>query len=144
MTFVQIPHHSELYQQEIALRYELLRAPLGLTFSEQELQAETDELHFGILASDQRLLACAVIVPLSPTTVKLRQMAVAAAHQRTGVGSRLVQSIEAELIQRGIEEIQLHARDVAVGFYQHLGYRQQGEPFVEVSLPHRKMTKSIA
>ena len=64
MQFTEIQWQSELYDQEIELRLELLRAPLGLTFSAEQLQAESGELHFGIL--DQgRLVACVVIVPLS-------------------------------------------------------------------------------
>lgn len=142
MEFVEIPWQSELYRQEIELRDKLLRAPLGLSFSEEQLQAEADQWHFGML-DQQRLIACAVIVPLSEQHVKLRQMAVANAQQRSGIGTQLIAQIEATLAQRGIEQIELHAREIAVGFYERLGYAKQGDSFIEVSIPHWKMTKSI-
>jgi predicted GNAT family N-acyltransferase len=38
----------------------------------------------------------------------------------------------------------VHARDVAVGFYERLGYQSVGEPFVEIGLPHQTMEKELA
>jgi len=37
----------------------------------------------------------------------------------------------------------LHARETAVSFYTELGYEVFGEPFVEVTVPHRKMRKTL-
>ena len=54
-----------------------------------------------------------------------------------------IRSIESALLDRQFETIELHARDSATGFYEKLGYRKQGLQFIEVSLPHWKMTKSI-
>lgn len=142
MQFTEIQWQCDLYRQEIELRLELLRIPLGLTFSDEQLSAEAADLHFGML-DEGRLIACAVIVPLSRTLAKLRQMAVAEAFQRQGVGATLVRNIESALADRQFQTIELHARDHAVGFYEKLGYRKQGGQFIEVSLPHWKMSKSI-
>ncbi len=143
MKFVEISWQSDLYQQEIDLRDRLLRAPLGLRFSDEELAAESSEYHFGMLDRRQ-LIACAVIVPLSDVLAKLRQMAVAASHQRRGVGSILIGNIERVLQDRQFQMIRLHARENAVEFYEKLGYRKRGPRFIEVGVPHWKMTKSIA
>lgn len=143
MQFVEISIQSPRYKQEIELRDRTLRAPLGLVFTQEDLQAEVDHLHYGIVDGDA-LVACAVVVPLSTTEAKLRQMAVTEAHQRQGIGSTLVRSIEAELVALGFRHIQLNARDIAVGFYTSLGYAKEGAEFIEVSIPHRKMVKSIA
>lgn len=142
MQFIEIRWHSDQYLEELELRDQLLRAPLGLSFSDDQLAAESSQLHFGIL-DQRRLVACAVIVPVSEELAKLRQMVVAKSHQRQGVGSTLVQSIEATLAERGFKRIQLHARDTAVGFYQRLGYEKEGEPFIEVTIEHWKMSKKI-
>ncbi len=143
MQFTEIRWRSVLYEQEIELRLELLRVPLGLTFSAEELQAESAELHFGML-DQSRLIACAVIVPRSDALAKLRQMAVATEYQRQGVGASLVRNIESALHDRRFKAIELHAREHAAGFYENLGYRKHGPQFIEVSLPHWKMTKSIS
>lgn len=142
MQFIEIEWQSELYDQEIELRLELLRTPLGLTFSAADLQAEAHELHFGIV-DQQRLIACAVVVPQSETNGKLRQMVVRNAFQRSGVGTELIRQIERVLAARGFRSIELNARDIAIGFYERLGYEKVGDEFIEVSIPHWKMTKSI-
>lgn len=44
---------------------------------------------------------------------------------------------------RGHERLMLHARESAVPFYLRLGYEIEGEPFTEVGLTHRLMSKSL-
>jgi ribosomal protein S18 acetylase RimI-like enzyme len=69
-------------------------------------------------------------------------MAVDPSLQRSGLGSRLVRRLEGELEGRGIRAVLLHARGDVVGFYERLGYTLRGEPFTEVGLLHRAMTKT--
>jgi predicted GNAT family N-acyltransferase len=143
MEFIEIEWDSNRYREEIDLRYRLLRAPLGLTFTPEQLKAESGELHFGIL-EEESLIACAVVVPLSIRQTKLRQMVVDSAFQKRGIGSRLIHGIERELRGRGFIEVELNAREAAVPFYQRLGYEIEGDSFIEVSIPHFKMKRSIA
>ena len=105
MEFVEIDWNSNLYSLEIELRARLLRAPLGLTFSSEELEAESAELHFALVDQNQ-IRACAVIVPLSSDLAKLRQMAVHENHQRQGLGSSLIRQIEPALQNRGFQQIE--------------------------------------
>jgi len=142
MQFVEIEWHSDLYGDEIALRDKLLRAPLGLIFTDEDLAEESNQLHFGMM-DGENLIACAVIVPLSASEAKLRQMAVEDSYQRQGVGSNLIDNIESALRERRFHTIELNAREHAAEFYERLGYRKQGSAFIEVSIPHWKMTKSI-
>jgi ribosomal protein S18 acetylase RimI-like enzyme len=142
MEFVPIPWRSELYRQEVDLRDEILRRPLGLVFSEADLAVEEHEDHYGLVEAGQ-LIACVVIVTLSPTVAKLRQMAVAPARQRQGLGTTLIGHVERTLRDRGIEQVELHARETAAGFYEKLGYRAEGERFREVTIPHVKMAKAL-
>ncbi len=143
MEFIEIEWDSDRYQEEIDLRYRLLREPLGLTFTPEQLQVESEELHFGMLDAGA-LIACAVVVPLSTRESKLRQMAVDSEFQKRGVGSKLIQGIERELRSRGFVEVELNAREAAVPFYQRLGYEIEGDSFIEVSIPHFKMKRGIA
>ncbi len=142
MEFLEIAWQSEWYQKAIELRDELLRKPLGLIFTDADLAAEVNQWHFGF-ADDQQLIAIVVIVPLSATRAKLRQMAVTPARQGEGLGAALVAEVEAVLRERGIEEIELNAREVAAGFYEKLGYQRQGDSFIEVSIPHYRMVKKL-
>ena len=143
MEFVEIDWNSNLYILEIELRDRLLRAPLGLTFSLEELEAESADLHFALVDQEQ-VRACAVIVPLSSDLAKLRQMAVHENYQRQGLGSSLIRQIESALQQRGCQNIELNAREEAVSFYQRLGYQTAGDRFMEVGIGHWKMRRQLA
>jgi len=133
---------SREYAAEVELRYRLLRQPLGLWFSPRELEAEESERHFGAFEG-RRLVACVVARPLGPGVVQLRQMAVEEDRRGRGVGRLLLDFAEAELAGSGFTEAVLHARETAVGFYEKAGYAVEGEPFEEVTLPHRLMRKRL-
>ena len=142
MLFREIPFGSDQYHRARALRDEILRAPLGLPLSEDDLLGEADQLHFGLFDDDQ-LAACVTAIALTADHAKIRQTAVAVAYQRLGLGRRMMAQIEAALAARGIVSLSLHARSTAVGFYQKLGYETVGDEFIEVSIPHRKMAKRL-
>ena len=142
MLFREISFGSDQYQRACALRDEVLRAPLGLPLSEDDLNGEADQLHFGLFDADE-LAACVTAIALTADHAKIRQTAVAAAYQRQGLGRRIMAQLEAALAARGFVSLSLHARSTAVGFYKKLGYETVGDEFIEVSIPHRKMAKRL-
>jgi ribosomal protein S18 acetylase RimI-like enzyme len=133
---------SEAYRQEVALRYDVLRRPLGLHYTEEQLRQEADDLHFGCYFAD-RLVGCLILRPQAPTEAQLRQFAVAADCQRRGVGTVLLDYVERFAAERGYAEITMHARESAVPFYERRGYHRVGERFFEVTLPHFEMRRTI-
>lgn len=141
--FQPIQHNSPQYHQAVKLRHRVLREPLGLAYTAEQLAAEHDQLHFAIVEGDV-VIACLTAAQLDATQYKLRQMAVAADRQGEGWGLRLIEHVERVLGERGAKVLTLHARDYAIGFYEKLGYEAFGEPFVEVTIPHRKMRKQLA
>ena len=140
--FLSVKYGSSDYEQEVQLRDRILRAPLGLTFTDQQLAAEESEFHFA-LRGDSQLVACLVVTPLTETHAKIRQMAVDTNFQRQGLGTQLVGKVEQELAAQGFGEVELNARDIAVDFYKRLGYETEGDLFLEVGIPHWKMTKKL-
>src|SRR5258705_4070263 len=70
-----IDHGSTEYQQMVKMRDDILRKPLGLGFSPQELEKEKDNMLIAAFEDDQ-LLGCCMLVEENPATVRLRQMAV--------------------------------------------------------------------
>ena len=139
----EIMFGTDAYREECALRQRVLRAPLGLNLHDENLEAERDQLHFGLFDEHGRLAATVTVVALSTTQAKIRQMAVAPEQQRRGCGRLLMQGIEAVLLQRGFTYLSLHARKTAAGFYTGLGYTTRGEDFIEVGIPHVKMSKVL-
>lgn len=143
VTFRDIAHNSPDYRQAVALRSAILRQPLGLSFSLEELQSEAGCHHLGGFIQAE-LMACLVLQPLADQTMRMRQVAVKPELRGQGIGRRLVQLSEALASERGCQRMTLHARDSAVGFYEHLGYRKIGACFVEITVPHWAMHKPLA
>ncbi|MBX3020117.1 MAG: GNAT family N-acetyltransferase [Bdellovibrionales bacterium] len=139
----QIQFGSEEYRSEVALRTEVLRKPLGLSFSEVELAAEKDAVHFAAFEGSE-IVGCLILVPLSAAEVRMRQVAVIPAKQGSGIGRLLIEAAENYARFAGFEWMYLNARDSAVQFYLACGYRTVGEPFTEVTIPHRKMQKRLS
>lgn len=140
--FKQISFRSEWYGQACELRNELLRKPLGLDLFTEDLAAESGYRHFGMI-EENRVVACALAIPVTPEKAKIRQMTVALEYQRQGVGRQLLRNMELDLKQQGIESLELEARSTAVGFYEKLGYITEGNEFLVVSIPHKRMVKSL-
>jgi len=100
-------------------------------------------MHFGMFDEVGKLLACVVAVAMSPTDVRIRQMAVDSKHQGAGCGRSLMVRIETDLAKRGFVHFFMHARVSAIGFYEKLGYTMVGEEFTEVGISHAQMEKCI-
>ena len=142
MEFVEITYGSADYQAALTLRHNLLRRPLGLDLYAENLEREQNEWHFG-LKDKGTLVASVTLRPEATGCVRLRQMVVASTHQGHGLGRHLVEQIEPLLRERGITEIQLHARCKAEGFYARLGYQRVGDEFEEVGIQHVAMRKCL-
>ncbi len=139
---LEIEYGSEQYRRQVALRHTVLREPLGMVYSADDLRKESDSFHL-VCRYDDLLVACLILKPLTADRVQMRQFAVHPEYQGKGVGLKLLRFAESFARQRGYAEIVLHAREVAMGFYRKAGYETEGERFFEVTLPHFAMRKSL-
>jgi predicted GNAT family N-acyltransferase len=130
------------YTQVIELRQRVLRAPLGLDIRNDDLEAETEQIIF-IYEEGGKVLGCVLLQQYDATSFKLRQMAVDSDVQGRGIGAALVNAADLYAVQAGKHKMILHARDVAIPFYQKLGYEVTGTEFLEVGIPHHKMEKVL-
>jgi ribosomal protein S18 acetylase RimI-like enzyme len=137
-----IDHGSREYQQMVQLRDDILRKPLGLYFTPEELESEKQNLMMGAFEDDS-MLGCCMLVEEEPYTVRLRQMAVINDLQGKGVGTALMNFAENLARDRGYKKITMHARKNAIGFYEKLGYRKVGKEFEEITIPHYVMEKQL-
>ena len=126
----------------VDLRDRILRKPLGLTYTAEQLEAESDSIHVACYFQDE-VVGCLILEPDGMRNLKMRQVAVSDRHQGLGIGRALVDFSEEYASDNGYDKISMHAREAAVGFYLKLGYEVEGEPFEEVTIPHRSMFKKI-
>ncbi|MGZ3851941.1 MAG: GNAT family N-acetyltransferase [Flavisolibacter sp.] len=137
-----IDHGTAEYEQMVKLRDEILRKPLGLSFTDDELEREKNNLHI-VAYEDERMLGCCMLIEEDPQTVRLRQMAVMNDLQGKGIGKALMQFAENLARDRGYRRITMHARKDASGFYEKMGYKRVGNEFKEITIPHYVMEKEL-
>jgi predicted GNAT family N-acyltransferase len=130
------------YQKMTDLRTKILRTPLGLTYTEEYLLKDKEDILMACLENEE-MIGCCILTVLDTTTIQLRQIAVLDAFQKKGIGTRLVELAEKIAKEKSIQFITLHARKVVADFYLKLGYQIEGDEFVEVNIPHLQMTKMI-
>jgi len=75
---------------------------------------------------------------------RIGRMAVLQAHRRSGVGSKLLATLEAEARKRNIDGIMLHAQLSAMDFYKRHGYVPNGAVFEEAGMPHLEMKRRLS
>jgi predicted GNAT family N-acyltransferase len=136
----EVAHGSTEYWATVDLRDAVLRKPLGLQFSAEELDAENRSHHVACYRGN-KLVGCLVLCPQGDDDVRMRQVAVVLELQGQGIGTALVEFAEALARKTGYRRMILHARDTAVAFYENLGYARVGDQFEEVSIPHWTMEK---
>ncbi len=126
----------------VELRNNILRKPLGLGFTDEELAAEKDDILLGCY-DDDKLEACCMLTKTGPKTVRLRQMAVGSGLQGKGIGRVLMSFAENIARDHGFKRLTMHARKSAVGFYEKNGYKVCSDEFLEVTIPHYVMEKEL-
>lgn len=137
-----IDHGTSQYQQMVDLRMEILRKPLGLNFTQEDLDHEKDDILIGAFEDDD-MVACCILTKVSPELCKLRQMAVHQKMQRNGVGHAIMQFAENVARDAGFKTMTMHARKSAELFYEKQGYAPYGDEFIEVTIPHIEMRKKL-
>jgi len=137
-----LKYDSDDYQQELELRDEVLRKPLGMSIYNDRLEADKTDTHIGAFVGEE-LVGVLVLTRVSETEVKMRQVAVAEKMQSQHVGTRMVDFAERFARAAGYTIILLHARKTAVPFYKKQGYCILGEEFLEINIPHYNMHKLI-
>src|SRR5215471_17201343 len=100
MAIKLIDHGSKDYSKMIALRHTLLRKPLGLSFSDDELESEANDILIGCF-DDEKLEGCCLLTKTEPGILRLRQMAVVSGLQGKGIGKVLLQFAENIARDRG-------------------------------------------
>ena len=138
-----VSYKSVEYYQALALRDLVLRAPLGLIFSTEDIQSEENYFHF-VIEMEDKIIATAQFLCVDEKTYKMRQVAVLPEFQGTGYGSKLVAFIEEWAVEKSIDKIILHARESACPFYFKRNYHKVGAEFIEVGIPHYFMEKRIS
>jgi predicted GNAT family N-acyltransferase len=142
----EIQHGTADYDKAIQLRREVLRWPLGLEYTSEQLAGEANQRHFVAECGETgkpEYLASACLVEEEPSVARIRQVAVRQDCQGRGLGRELMEFAERQAKEAGYESVILCSRHYAIPFYEKLGYVCVSDWFEEVGMPHRSMTKTL-
>lgn len=103
--------------------------------SEPEIDGRDPECEHAMLYAGQRLVGTARIF-WKRTPIVVGRVAILPEFQGQGLGTVLMEHIQAHLGERAAE---LHAQAHLERWYTRLGWRREGEVFVEADIPHVMM-----
>jgi len=141
---IDIDFGSTRYEQLVELRYKILLEPLGLKFLDSHRDKEVNYLHIGCVENlDDKLVGGLMLIPLDDKTIRMMQVAVDTKYQHEGVGKALVGYAEERARKAGFTKIVMHAMLNVIGFYEKMGYKQEGDIFEERGITFAKMVKVL-
>jgi N-acetylglutamate synthase-like GNAT family acetyltransferase len=120
---IRSPQTDAEWQAYFKLRYDVLRAPWGQATGSEQTPDENLHQHFAFFAAENQIIGVGRLDLLDPQTTQVRFMAVADEQQGKGIGKAIMEEMESVSKEMGIQKIILHAREVALPFYQQLGYQ---------------------
>lgn len=138
----QIEWGSQAYKEGLELRDLVLRKPLRLSIWDDPWEQEGQDIHVRAIC-EQKTIGILLLRPLHEQQLQMKQVAVDENMRGFGIGAALVRQAEQIAKRAGYHTIKLHAREVAVPFYQKLHYTIEGEPFMEVGITHYLMKKEL-
>lgn len=120
-TEIRTPKNENEWQHYYALRYEVLRKPLGQAPGSERNDGDLTGNHFALFC-DQELVAIGRLDQASPGVSQARFVAVHPKMQGKGWGRKIMEAMEQFSKEQGNQKMILHARDYAVDFYKQLDY----------------------
>jgi predicted GNAT family N-acyltransferase len=132
------------YSDWLELRQRVLRDPLGLRYTAADLEAEREDRQLAVFEDGVVIGGLLIRGDDVPSGVwKVRQVAVETDRQGQGIGRMLMKEVVSLARDEGMRELVLNSRETVCEFYRKLGFSMEGEPFLEVGIPHRRMRLSL-
>ena len=135
------PAHA-YYRDELMLRWEVLRKPLGMPPGSEIVPEEMECIHL-LVIDEKKIVGCVLYHPESETTGRIVQLALSEEYRGQGFGRKLIHALDQEMSKKGVTSIYLYAREEFQGFFERLGFHYEGESFERMGAPHKIMRKLL-
>ena len=114
----------------IQLRYKILRQPWNKPIETATDELEMESVNAFITNHSGEVIACGRLQNNGAGVGQIRYMAVAENFQGQGLGKLICHFLETKGAEMGLTNIELQARENAVGFYKSLGYSLKEKSFI--------------
>lgn len=118
---IRSPKTKEEWETYYSLRYRILREPWNQPPGSERNEGDETAIHTALFENG-KILGVSRLDSAEQEIGQIRFMAVETNQQGKGIGEQLMHQLELIALQRGHKKIILHAREIAIGFYQKLGY----------------------
>lgn len=140
-----VPMTASEWDQYYRFRWEILRKPLQLPLGSE--RDEFDPYAHHRMLIDEAGQPCAVgrLYQLSGDEAQIRHVAVDTQRRLGGLGTRLLEALEAQARDLGVRRIVMNARSQSISFFERHGYVAVGDgPSQFGRLQHQQMIKELA
>lgn len=126
----------------IAVRFRVFVSEQSVPAEEELDEADATATHAIALYQGQ-VVGTGRLVCRDADTAQVGRMAVDLPWRRRGVGGQILRYLEEVARSLGLRRCILHAQEYVKGFYASHGYREWGDVFLEVNIPHIEMRKDL-
>lgn len=134
------PQSAAEFESYYDLRWRVLRALWKMPRGSERDEFENVAHHRAIFRNETAI-AAGRLHQVDSGRGQIRAMAVDPAYQNQGLGSHILNALEAVARGQGLKTVMLHARDVAVPFYQKHGYEVVAPGPFSWGIKHFEMSK---
>lgn len=140
---VKIAKSADQIEKVYAMRHEIFVLGLSVPAEyERDVLDKDGSTHFIGLLDNKPIAVSRVVVRGSEA--QIGRVGILANYRGKGYGKQLMEGvIEHIKTWQGVEVLFLHSMDSVVDFYKDLGFKIDGESFLEVGIVHVPMRKKI-
>ena len=139
---VKLVENEDEFEGAIAVRFRVFVAEQSIP-PEEELDEEDATAIHAIALMHGQVVGTGRLVSREDGDGQVGRMAVDQPWRQQGIGGRILLFLEDEARSLGMARCVLHAQEYVKGFYAARGYREHGESFLEVDIPHVEMHKEL-
>ena len=113
-------------------------------FKEEFDTVDNNCVHFLYYVDDKAIGVARIYNSLEHNMLSIGRFAILKEYRQKGYGRKLYESMERFILDKyGPTKVGLSSQDRAIKFYEALGFKQVGEPYLDENYPHIWMEKEI-
>lgn len=143
MEIIRSPKTSEEWTAYYALRYKVLREPLGQPVGSEKNDGDILAKHFALF-HQEKIIAIARLDNVDAQTSQARFVGVHFDYHGNGFGKKIMTALEDQSLLENKPHMLLHARENALPFYKSMGYKIEEKSYLLYDqIQHYKMSKIL-
>ena len=142
LLFKIIQYDLPEYKETLQLRENVMRKPLGLLLSVEDVKDDNVRTHIGGYCNGVLICACSFKI-IHRKIAHLYSVCVKQEFQNRGVGQQLMHFTEKYVKLHGAARLYVEGRKSAKNFYRKCGFSPCGSEYIDMNILHQDMRKDI-